>query len=357
MKTAIIAVSRAGIGQACRLKGLYPQANIYVPDRFVYDKVTPGISDDCILKPLTESFSNAVEALFNSYRLLIFISAVAVAVRSVAPFLKGKDSDPAIVVLDEQACFAISLLSGHLGGANEETTKIANHMGARPVITTATDSRGLTAFDDLARRLGWKIENLSDLKAISAALLEEREVTLYSEYLFSHPLKGNIRVAEYPELLKEASNGYILISSRLNPLYDLPKFNRVILRPPVIAAGVGCRRGIDAGKIVEAVEKAFNKAGLALNCLSCLASGEFKSDEGGLIKAAAHFAVPLKIFTRDEIRANLGGTVSSAFVEDQVGVGAVAEPCARLGSGGGKVILPTQSGGGITVALAESNMI
>jgi cobalt-precorrin 5A hydrolase len=356
LKTAIVAVSRAGIRQACRLKKLYPQANIYVPGRFIYDKSFPASSDDCTLNHLSGSFSDAVGTLFNSYRLLIFISAVAVAVRAVAPFLKSKDSDPAIVVLDEQARFAISLLSGHLGGANEETAKIATHMGARPVITTATDSRGLTAFDDLARRLGWKIENLPDLKAVSAALLEEREIILYSDYLFSYPLQGKIRVTEHPELLKEASNGYILISSRLNPPYDLPEFPRVILRPPVIAAGVGCRRGVEDEKIIEAVKKAFNQAGLALNCLSCLASGEFKADEEGLIKAAAHFAVPLKIFTRDEIRAKLGDTVPSAFVNDQVGVGAVAEPCARLGSGGGKIILPTQSGGGITVALAEGGI-
>ncbi len=399
MKTAIIAVSKKGIEQARRLTALYPQAQIYAPARFCCTQtsstepasffsndeqkpITPHKKDSSLnplplegggsgwgccpesatltsitpqsLIPLSSSFSEAVAALFENHRLLIFISATAVAVRAIAPCLKNKAKDPAVVVVDEQANFVISLLSGHLGGANEETEKIARFLGAQPVITTATDNRGITAFDDLTRKLGWQIENLPDLKKISAALLEEREILFYSEYPFTCPLKGNIKIAENPQQLKNAVNGYVIVSSRELPLEFHPACPHIILRPPVIAAGMGCRRGIPAEAIIKAVETAFSEAGLSIASLSCLASGEFKADEEGLIEAAKHFGVELKIFTREEIAANLGDSQLSDFVQEQVGVGAVAEPCARLGSNGGELVLPKIRNNGITIALAHT---
>jgi len=308
----------------------------------------------CSLYPLSGNFTTAIAGLFNQYQLLIFISAAAVAVRAIAPCLQGKDNDPAVVVIDDQSRFAISLLSGHLGGANEATGKIAHFLGACPVVTSATDNRGVTAFDNLARILGWKLENLPDLKKISAALIEEREIYLYSEQPFYFPLAGTIRIVSNPAELQSAVNGYVLISSRLDPLPGQPPFPHIILRPLSIAAGVGCRRSISAAAIIRSVEGAFARAGLSLSSLSCLATGEFKAQEAGLIRAAAHFRVPLKIFMRGEIAAALGDSPQSAFVEKQVGVGAVAEPCARLGSGGGELLLEVQRGEGITVALSES---
>ncbi len=110
-------------------------------------------------------------------------------------------------------------------------------------------------------------------------------------------------------------------------------------------------------KIVAAVKKSFNQAGFSKSGLAFLATGEFKADEAGLIEAAKQLGVPLKIFKREEIISALGDSVTSGFVEEQVGVGAVAEPCARLGSGGGEIILPVQRVSGITIALAEEASI
>jgi cobalt-precorrin 5A hydrolase len=314
-----------------------------------------GAGWGCPLHPLPGGFKTAIAGLFNQYQLLIFISATAVAVRAIAPCLQGKDKDPAVVVIDDQGHFVISLLSGHLGGANEFTDEIAGHLGSQAVVTTATDGRGITAFDDLARKLGWHIENLPDLKKISAALLEDREIVLYSRQQFAPALEGNIYVTESIEDLARAEHGAVIVDNRLaSP--PVPKGAPVItLRPRNVAAGVGCRRGIPAEAIISAVEKAFAEAGIALQSISCLASGEFKADEPGLIDAARHFAVPLKIFTREELIAAIGDSATSTFVEEQVGVGAVAEPCARLGSGGGPLLLEIQRGEGITVALAESH--
>ncbi|MDW7729918.1 MAG: cobalamin biosynthesis protein [Bacillota bacterium] len=386
MRTAIIAVSRRGIEVAALLTELYPEAHIYAPPRFLDNFADPSLlkmsqpssvhsleenagdnphppegggsvwgCKNLTLLPLRGSFREALGHLFFSYRLLIFISAAAVAVRAIAPYLEGKDKDPAVVTIDEQARFAISLLSGHLGGANAETENIGRLLNAQPVITTATDSSGITAFDDLTRRLGWQIENLGELKKISAALLEEREIYVYSERPFHYSLQDRIKVVDCPEPLKKSAAGYVIISSRLNPLPEpvQPDLPCLMIRPLSIAAGVGCRRGIPVEAIINMIEQGFKDAGRSLSSLACLATGEFKSDEEGLLQAAAYFRVPLKIYTRPEIAGALEESILSDFVKEQVGVGAVAEPCARLASGSGEIIMPTRREKGGTLALAE----
>ena len=381
MRVAVIAVSKRGLDLAGELLKLYPGTDIYVPQRFLQADADsagdqfPGRTNNvdqfagdiekagCSLKllPLEGGFTGALGRIFQQYEALIFISAVAVAVRGIAPSLRGKAEDPAVVVVDEGGRYAISLLSGHLGGANQMAGDIAGHLGAEPVVTTATDGQGLPAFDDLARKYNWQIENLSDMKKVSAALLEGREIYLYSSRPLDSALRqelgGMICFTEQAEDLARAEGGAVLITNDLE-LPDLPPgLPYITLRPRTIAAGVGCRRDVPVEDILAAVNKAFDQAGLSLAGLNCLATGEFKADEAGLIEAAKQLGVPFKSFKRDEIATALGDSATSEFVEEQVGVGAVAEPCARLGSGGGEIVLPVQRGSGITIALAEAKTI
>jgi len=404
VRIAFIAVSKRGLGLSRKLLQLFPGADIYVPPRFLRDgtvfgskheetksfpvdvnesdrnsesrnkssnhdiEQAAGSADSNQAEnrtstrldkvfPLEGDFTGAAGSLFQQYNALVFISAVAVAVRGIAPSLRGKTVDPAVVVVDEGGRYAISLLSGHLGGANQLAVEIAGHLGAEPVVTTATDGQGLPAFDDLARKYGWQIENLSDLKKLSAALLEGQEIVLYSsrplDPVFKQKLGGEICFTEQTEDMSRGRNGAVLVTNMLK-LPSLPQgLPYIVLRPRAIAAGIGCRRGVPAENIITAVKKAFDQAGLSIAGLACLATGEFKADEAGLIEAAGQLGVPLKIFKRTDIVSHLGNIVTSDFVEEQVGVGAVAEPCARLGSGGGEIVLPVQRGDGITVSLAE----
>jgi len=403
VKPAIIAVSENGIRQAERLREYFNGADLYVPPALAgrlnlgsgYNyspgpsldqgysfgdqpvksgeqgrngaeinegKGGPGLSSSepeqkNTFRTLEKGFYPGVAKLFDNYSALIFISAVAVAVRAVAPCLKGKDSDPAVVVVDEGAQFAISLLSGHLGGANELTEKVAACLNARAVITTATDGQGLPAFDDLARKWGWTIENLAGLKEISAALLEGREITLYSRQPFNQIPGGNIYYTTKSEELSRARNGAVIIENRLAERLPLPETPYIFLRPCNVAAGVGCRKNVAAGAIIEAVQKAFQEAGLSIKSLNCLASGEFKAEEKGLLEAARHFKVPLKIFECRQIEGAIDeNSTRSAFVQSQVGVGAVAEPCACLGSNGGEIVVPVRREQGVTASLAEGDL-
>lgn len=350
MKTAIIAVSRAGLLVAASLKNLYPGAHLYAPPRLIKKE-----SDE--IRPLAAQgkLQEALAPLFFGYELLVFISATQIAVRLVAPFLQGKDRDPAVVVVDDQGHFAISLLSGHLGGANEETKKIAALLSAQAVITTATDSRNITAFDTLARKFGWQIENLKELKKISAALLEDKEVFVYSERPFCYEFLGRIKTVDWGQVPHEDLGGCVFITSLLDPApaQEPCLVPKLLLRPRSVVAGMGCRKGVPAEKIISIIEQGFKKADRSLKSLLCLATGEFKAGEKGLLEAARHFAVPLKIYSVKQIAANLKDSVCSDFVKQQVGVGAVAEPCARLGSGGGDLVLPKQKEAGVTLALAE----
>ena len=395
MRVAVIVVSKRGLDLAGELLKLYPGADIYVPQRFLRGDADSGekcagsefkdsqaagdqfpgrtnnvdqfdgdigkAGNSLKLLPLEGGFTGALGRIFQQYEALIFISAVAVAVRGIAPSLRGKAEDPAVIVVDEGGRYVISLLSGHLGGANQLAGDIAGHLGAEPVVTTATDRQGLSAFDDLARKYDWQIENLPDMKKVSAALLEGREIYLYSsrplDPLFKQEMKGNICFTEEAEGLARAEGGAVLVTNSLKLPELPPGLPYITLRPRNAAAGVGCRSGVPAEDIIAAVKAAFNQAGLSLAGLSCLATGEFKADEAGLIEAAKQLGVLLKIFNREEITSALKDSATSEFVEEQVGVGAVAEPSARLGSGGGEIVLPVQRGSGITVSLAEAKTI
>ena len=361
MKIAVLTVSRKGLEVVSMLKSELPVAAVYLPSRLLDEgDAVCEVGGSCKVKafyPLEDGFKSAVGEIFNNFDALIFISAVAVAVRGVAPFLSGKESDPAVAVVDEGRKFAVSLLSGHLGGANELTGRIAQLLGATAVITTATDGRGLPAFDDLSRRWNWELENLPSLKKISAALLEGREIVLYSEKPFTVPLKGNIYRTCSKTDLRRAKNGLVIIGSRREELSIDKGVPWIARRPRNIAAGIGCRRGVAAKDIVELVRGAFQKAGRVEASLSCLASGEIKKDEKGLIEAARILGVPFRIYSNREIEAAIGDSETSDFVRAQVGVGAVAEPCAVLGSGNGEIILPVRKGNGLTIALAEGDYL
>jgi cobalt-precorrin 5A hydrolase len=353
VKLAVFVLTRPGIELSLGLAGVFPKIDFFT---------LPRLRDDNGRFQLFQgNFASTVARAFQSYEGLVFFSAVAVAVRAVAPHLVSKAVDPAVVVVDEGGRFAISLLAGHLGGANQLAVKVARCLGACPVVTTASDRRGLPAFDALARRWGWGLENLPALKHISAAQLEGREIYLYCPQELDLPLRGNIKVVKCLEGLAGAKNGAVLISNRrdillTSRLFVPQRLPSVILRPRNVAAGVGCRKGTPVEKIVAALDNALEKAGLARESLGCLATGVFKAREEGLVQAAQHFGVPFRCYSREEILSFLKDCHTSKFVQEQVGVGAVAEPCARLGSGGGPVVLPCQRGNGITVSLAEGSI-
>lgn len=353
-RIALVCVSREGLRQSRFVEELIPGVHHYLPLRLL-QSLPPEALKGRVLG-LEGGFGPAVASLFTRYEALVFVSAVSVAVRGIAPCLAGKAVDPAVVVIDGAGRYVVSLLSGHLGGANEMTHCLARHLGAEAVITTATDGRGLPAFDDLARRWGWQLENLAAVKAISAALLEDREVYLYSSRPFPLTLPGPIIPTTDAFALQGAANGAVLVT----PYRDLPALPpgapALVLRPRSVAAGIGCRRGVDAEEILSALLEACSHAGISEESLSCLATITLKSFEEGLRRAAAQLGLSLQCYSPAEISAAPGCFEESDFVRSAVGVGAVAAPCAVLASGGGRLLEGVWRGRGVTVALAEGEL-
>lgn len=312
------------------------------------------------------------ETLFSSCELLIFIGAAGIAVRAIAPFIREKDQDPAVLVMDEHAMHVISLLSGHLGGANDWCRQLALLTGAEPVITTATDLNNVFAVDLFARDNGLFIENRDGIKEVSGRLLHGEKVGFYSEL----PWEGLL-----PELLVPCEKGG---EGLLRPQRgeensgqpecgiennDLPECGIVISAQPHahavhfpvtcrlalqdLTVGIGCRKGVAGAEISAFLEAVFQKYGLDKRRIARFASIRLKEKEPGILELAFAERLPFVTFTAQELEAVPGTFAASGFVRKTVGVDNVCERAAVLGSGGGKLLVPKQAAGGITIAVAQ----
>lgn len=261
-----------------------------------------------------QSLDSWTKEHFQTGNALIFVGAAGIAVRAVAPYVKSKATDPAVVVVDEAGQFAIPILSGHLGGANDLAQKIANLCGAVPVITTATDLSGVFAVDQWAKRQSCAILNPEGIKTVSGALLAGGRVELCSPW----PVAG-----EPPEG----------ISLRL--------------MPKIAVLGVGCKRGTPQ----ETLERMFTALPVHPASFCKVCSIDLKQNEPGLLAFCRAHGLELETFSAAELQGVPGEFSPSEFVERVTGVDNVCERAAVLGSGG-TLLLKKRTGDGVTMAVA-----
>ena len=269
---------------------------------------------------------------------LIFIGACGIAVRAIAPHVKDKFTDPAVVSMDEKAAFAVPLLSGHVGGANDLALTLSELTGARPVISTATDVNGLFAVDVWARDLGLIITDRALAKAVSAALLEGKAVGFASD--FGHPCPQGLRPGR-------AELGVWVTCRREGGPF--PETLRLV--PKCLTLGIGCRRGTAEETIAAAVDAAFQEAGLDPLAAEAVASIDLKADEPGLLAFCHSRNLPLRTYSAEALSAVPGDFTPSSFVRSVTGVDNVCERAAL--AGGGALLLPKTAGNGVTVAIAQ----
>ena len=277
------------------------------------------------------------EGAFGANDALVFIGAAGIAVRAIAPHVRTKVHDPAVVVLDELGTFAIPILSGHLGGANELAVRLARCVQALPVVTTATDVHGLFAVDSWARNQGLTVANPERIKWISARLLAGETVKLKSLY----PIKG-----AYPAQVEADEEGYdILITHRTRGRAEALR-----LVPKIVTAGIGCKKGTAAETIGEAFDAALRKSGCHAAAVKAVATIDLKADEPGLLAFCENHGLPLYTYSAAELAAVPGSFTGSAFVKKTTGVDNVCERAAVLC--GGRLLSQKEAGNGVTVALA-----
>lgn len=275
---------------------------------------------------------------------LVFVGATGICVRAIAPHLRDKTVDPAVISLDERASFAIPLIAGHIGGANELARKLAEAVGATPCVTTATDVNGLFAVDEWAARNAMVIGSMKAAKAVATALVNGEDVGVVKD--------ANIRIkGDMPKqmLLSDAPSTGIAIS-----VYDnvVPFETTLQLFPKLVHLGVGCRRNTPLENIEALVLMALENLHIDMRSVVSLASVDLKSDEQGLLAFARKYKLQANFYSADELNAVEGNFTPSAFVKSIVGVSNVCERSAVKDSEGGELILRKTSLNGVTVAIA-----
>lgn len=290
-----------------------------------------------------ESLSDWARAAFARDEGIIFIGACGIAVRAIAPYLRDKRSDPAVVVIDERGRFAISLLSGHIGGANYLAALTAEILGATPVITTATDINGAFAVDMWAKRQGLILRDADIARDISAAILKNAFVGVYSDF----PLIGTP-----PRGVTPAKSGELGICIT----YDDGKrpFSRTLVAiPHRLALGLGCRRGTSVQELDAAVAMALEGCKISFRAVAQVASIDLKADEPGLLGFCEKYSRPLKCFSAGELAKVEGEFSASEFVRGVTGIDNVCERAAVAAlEGNGKLIIKKQARDGVTVSVA-----
>ncbi len=324
MKTALISFTENGRILSRKIGG----------DRFCFVKHSD---------PYAQTFSdiNGLTAgLFNDYEALVFICAAGIAVRAVAPYIRSKLTDPAVVVIDDNGKFVISLLSGHLGGANALARQIAAILDAVPVITTATDSHGLFSPDMFAKTNGLVICDMQAAKLIASAVVNGEKVGFCSGY----PYSG------LPAELSESESGSIGICVSGNA--DEKPFDVTLnLVPANIIIGIGCKRGTTSDTITKHIMTVFSEKRLDIRRIRGVATIDIKSDEPGLAEFCENFGLSLETYSADELMSAPGEFEHSDFVERTTGADNVCERAAVCA--GGKIIVTKSAGNGVTVAAAE----
>ncbi|GIW48632.1 MAG: hypothetical protein KatS3mg079_108 [Caloramator sp.] len=294
-------------------------------------KLKQHFKDACIFNKNT--YKGNLENIFNNSRAIIFISSAGIAVRIVSKFLKSKYQDPAVLVIDDAANFVISLISGHIGGANELCREISHFLSATPVITTSTDIHNIYAVDLFAKKNNMIIENIDNLKLISTAMIEKKEIDLIKDI-----------DVDYDYRYKSKNSNIALYITYKRVEEDRP---HLILRPKVLNVGIGLRRGVDFNTLYNSLLTAFFLNNLSINSIKAVASYELKRDEEALWRLKERLNVPLIFFKKEEI--DMVDCDRDEFVFKSVGVMAVSEPCAKLL--GGRLIVKKFKKDGVTISI------
>jgi len=350
MKIAIITITRNGSRLGSRLKSGFAASALYVLPKHLGSAGSGALAIEGELGSLFERLWSEVDGF-------VCIMATGIVVRLAAPLLKSKQSDPAVVVMDDAGKFAISLLSGHLGGANGLAERCAFITGARAVITTATDVNGLPSFDMLAKENGWLIEDISRIKTLNSLLLDDEPIAVVDETgLVRSCFHGRGRLQFHDSFvagIRSAAKGFLFVTSSIIPP-QLQSPSLLVLRPKNLFLGIGCNSGTAADEIEAVVLSNLKRTFLSPASIAAIGTAEAKSGEPGLIEAAERFAVPLNCYSSDELNSVSVPSPPSKHALAAIGATGVAEPAAILASGGGELLLKKIKSGNVTLAVAVS---
>ncbi len=315
--------------------------------RKLAEKIMNELEGDPTVINVTLFEKNVKETLknvFNSYDCIMGIMATGIMVRNICELIKNKTKDPAVIIVDENGKYVISLLSGHLGGGNDFTLKIADIISAEPIITTSTDLNNKLGVDSLARRYFFNMDDPAKIKTINTALINNKNVEITVNKKFDFILTD----PEVKESYKEIS-----VSDEISVSYNGLK---IFLKPKKIVAGVGSKKGVSRDSVMNALKSVMNTLNLPIKRLDCIATAEMKKDEAGIIGLTSELGIPLSIIPKEVLKTFEHLDCSkSDFVMKKFGLAGVCEPSALIAAGiDSKLIYKKTAFNGVTVAVAVS---
>ncbi|MDH3611231.1 MAG: cobalamin biosynthesis protein [Nitrosopumilus sp.] len=342
---SVLAITKNGIDIGVKLKEIFPDWKVYSPSKFSSDKNIFWYS---------EPTSEKIVELFKNNQALICLFSLGAVIRLIAPHLKDKKNDPAVIVIDDKTNFVISVLSGHLGGANELTQTIAEKLNSISVITTAADVNKTIAVDLLGRDLGWTIDDDSTVTKISAHMVNEEKIGVYQDAgktSWHKKLPNNVKIYKsFNDLKNSESKGNLIISDKI--MTDNLLKDSVVYRPPSLVIGIGLHWDTTKEIIKEGIDISLEKFNLSSKSIAKLVSIKKPKNVQGLIDIGNEMGVPVEYVEREEL-ALISTPNPSNLVKDFEGTSSVSEAAAIKVSGGELIVEKQKFPPNLTIAIAR----
>ena len=349
-KIAILSITNNGRELALKIKEIMKNVDV-----FFIKKDTDYINDEVTV--VNKGLKEFIPQIFDKYDYLVFIMATGIVVRTIAPLIISKFSDPAILVMDEKGNNIISLLSGHMGGANEMTLYMSDLINSHPVITTATDVNKKSSLDMIAKKLNGHIDDFRDnVLKINSMLVNNEEVHLYIDGNYKINHQGFTLYDEKTDLDKVRNLVIVTNKKDINKILNknIENLNEKIIKvtPKDIVIGVGCKKNTDSNHMKNSLIKFLAEYNIDINAVKEIGSIEIKKDEKAIIDLAKFLDVKFKTFSVEEISKVDYLYEKSDWVKKNVGVYSVSDPVAHLLSEG-RVIINKQKYDGITFSIGR----
>ena len=345
-KTAVLAITKNGIKIGEELKKIFPDWDIFAPLKLS--------NENTEIVWYSEPTTDKIVELFKNNNALVCLFSLGAVIRLIAPHLKDKKTDPAVIVIDDKTNFVISVLSGHIGGANELTEEIAEKLGALPVITTAADVNKTIAVDLVGREFNWKIDDDSTVTKISAHMVNEEPIGILQEAgekNWCKNLPKNVLIYEKMDDLKKSnSKAHLIISDKI--IDDEISNESVIYRPPSLVIGIGLHWDTTKETISEGIDHCLEKFKLSSKSIAKLVSIKKPQDVQGLIDLGEEMGIPVEYVDREDL-AEISAPNPSETVKAFEGTASVSEAAAIKVSGGKLIVEKQKFPPNLTIAIAR----
>ena len=346
-KVSVLAITKNGVQIGLQLKSTFPEWTVYAPDKF-----SNSSSQVCWY---SESTTSKIAELFKNSDALICLFSLGAVIRLISQHLVDKKTDPAVIVIDDKVNFVISVLSGHLGGANQLTEEIAKKLGAIPVITTAADVNKTLAVDLIGREYGWIIDDDSTVTKVSAHMVNEEKIGVFQDAGEKKWWKGqlpkNVTIYDSLEDMKNSDcKGFLIISDRIIE-GDFLK-DAVVYRPKTLVIGIGLHWDTSKDTIKQGLESCLKKYKLSQKSIAKLTSIKKPKDVQGLIDFGNETDIPVEYIKREELD-NIQTPNPSKTVKSFEGTASVSEAAAIKVSNGELVVEKQKFPPNLTIAIAR----